>query len=209
MQLYLDKNYAAERLNGTIVRWRGKAVRVIGIAAISAVQILRTGENDAAPYNELDLNPVPLGYCNFNGTALYLSRSPVREDWKQGLRVGTMRATFSDGKVVKPLREDLDRFRDADEDENGPIRLKNIPDVEVAKTIEGEYPSLDDILTSLRRGGKKLTQLAYNRNFAVDINFNIFHKGEYLIGKFTSPETHAYQLDDKFWWAKEALEESF
>ncbi len=210
MQLYNDKNYAGERLNGTIVRYNEKAVRVIAIGNATAVQYLNNGVAENVPYARLDLNPVPLGYCNFGGNAIYLSRSPVREDWKQGLRPGTMRATFLEKpKALAINDEELHQLRRIGEEADFPLRLKNIPDVELAKTIEGVFPTLDEVLASLRRGGKKLLSLAYNRNFAVDTNLNIIHKGEYLIGKFTSPETHAYQLEDKFWWAKEALEESF
>lgn len=207
MQLYNDRVYAAERLNGTVVRAGDKAVRVIAIGAATAVQYLSNGIAENIPYNKLNLDPVPLGYCNFGGSAVYLSRSPVREDWKQGLRPGTMRATFLERPKALVVEEDDDQPRFGDV--GPPLRLKNIPDVELAKTIEGVFPTFDEVISALRRGGRKLVSLAYSRNFAIDTEYNIFHKGEYLIGKFTSPETRTYQLNDKFWWAKEALEESF
>ena len=53
MQLYNDRAYAAERLNGTIVRAGDKAVRVIAVGAATAVQYLSNGIAENIPYNKL------------------------------------------------------------------------------------------------------------------------------------------------------------
>jgi hypothetical protein len=89
MRTYEEPAYAATRLKECIVRLKdGTPVFVNGIARKDVV-----GYALATPdvplknkLEDLDINPVPLGYTNTAFGAVYVTRIPMREDWRQGLR---------------------------------------------------------------------------------------------------------------------------
>ena len=128
MLTYEEPGYAADRLTGTIVRHNEKAVKVGMVAGADAVEIVYVVANKRSlcPLKELDITPVPLGFCNYNGNVTYLSRCPVRQDWKQGLRSKTLRSSSPNWHVDE------------------------IPFKVIGTTIEGTFPSLDDSIKHLK-----------------------------------------------------------
>lgn len=81
-------DYANNKLSGSIVRLDKDPVLVNQVntqTGLTSCKILGTKENIAVPLKELNLDPVPLGYCNSVLTS-YVYRIPVR-NWKQGLRM--------------------------------------------------------------------------------------------------------------------------
>jgi hypothetical protein len=101
------------------------------------------GENNTShsvSLDGLDLTPVPLGFCNLLNTAVWVSRKPVRKYWRQGLGTGN---TFI-------------------HDFNG--KSHTFPNlVLLAKTIRGEYPSLDEARSLI---GQRAI-VAFHRHFAI------------------------------------------
>jgi len=194
MNNYNNQAYAANRLVGTIVRHKDKAisVQVVGNRVV-AIKLIG-GEQIEFPYKELDINPVPLGYANIGGKALYISRIPLRNDWKQGLRPKNMRYSLSKPNNGEIEEEDLLR--------------RELPNDVIGKTIEGIYPSYDDVVRAIANPGKKLQSMAYDRNFAIGVDGSIFHKGKYTVGTMIDAARRVFRLKDEFWWAKEALEET-
>lgn len=101
-----DVRYALNRLLDTIIRYNGKAVLVTNVTFVSPDQPLRVhafyiveehGENEIKDFiSKFDLTPVPLGFINFpeKKQASYLSRIPIREDWRQGLRQANSRTMW-------------------------------------------------------------------------------------------------------------------
>ena len=92
MQMYRNKEYAAARLIGTIVRTtEGIPIHIDGIIE-DAVRYrkIQNGEEAACLLKDLDINPVPLGYVKVGRGYQYASRLPKRDDWRQGLRNNTL-----------------------------------------------------------------------------------------------------------------------
>lgn len=189
MRNYDSEAYAVNRIVGTFVRHKdGTAIEVISIQDKQVVsKELLTNKERIFPYNELDINPIPLGYANTNGAAIYLVRSPMRNDWKQGARWKNLR-------WIEPGREDNLSDR--------------VPTKVLANVVHGLYPSYGDTVKALTGGKDRIFSKAWCRHFAMDVNWNIFHRGKYLIGKMLDPVRREYKLNDDYWWTKEALEES-
>ena len=81
MKNYTNVAYAQSRLVGTIVRVKGKAAYIDNISAkrVTYTDWITGGAEEAKP-EEMDITPVPLGYCNTQRTTPYLVRYPVRQD---------------------------------------------------------------------------------------------------------------------------------
>lgn len=196
MRNYDDQNYAANRLIGTYVRTvTGRAVEVRAIGGGTAVvKELLSNNEKIIPYNDLDITPVPLGYANLGGRSIYVVRSPMRNDWKQGARPKNLRWIENindedEGRMIAQLRDQL-------------------PTKTMGEIIEGIYPEFNGVIKALSDGRAKVFSMAWDRNFSLTRDWDIFHKGKYKIGKLINRLTKEYQLNDNSWWAKEALDES-
>ncbi len=189
MRNYDSEAYAQNRVVGTFVRHKdGTAIEVVNIAGKQVIaKELLTGKDRVFPYDELDINPIPLGYANTNGAAVYLARSPMRNDWKQGARWKNLRWITFGGE---------DNFRE------------RMPAKVLGGVVQGLYPTYNDTVKALTGGRDRILSKAWCRHFAMDVNWNIYHRGKYLIGKMIDPVRREYKLNDDYWWTKEALEES-
>lgn len=190
MKLYdlkdpVNLDYARSRLNGTIVRTDDRAVRVETISGRGKVvcTVLRTDEMIEVKWNNLDITPVPLGYVNSGGSAFYLTRIPMRRDWKQGLRGNNMGT--SNGRLLERLSDRV-----------------------LAKTIENTYPSFKEVFETMVKEGGAILSRAFSRNFSITNRLEIEYKGRFSIGKIDEANS-TYELYPKFDWAREALEEEF
>jgi hypothetical protein len=188
MILYPNVMYANNRLVGTIILYKGVPVTIndllpdINGEGVVYFTYLKDGKKGQAKYNQdFDLTPVPLGYTNYNGISLYLSRIPMRKDWKQGLRTATTRCLV-----------------------NGQVYEGQVPFSELYKTIAGDYPSIKKAIEHVQL--PQISSMSFNRAFAIDKALNIWHKGRSQIGKIINPKTHEYSLKDEFFWARETLE---
>lgn len=84
--MYKDAEYANSRLYETIVRLNGEPVMVGHVHGNMTCTISRDGEEEVVLLDDLDLSAPPLGYVNYRRGAVYLSRKPMRRDWRQGIR---------------------------------------------------------------------------------------------------------------------------
>lgn len=152
MSMYGDDwNYASSRLCETIVRLKGEPVYIYSVNPGMIAKYAKLDDLDNIAFcdaNELDLKPVPLGYCNYNKNACYLSRIPMRRDWRQGLRRGNF-ASLSG------------------------VDAERIPYGALAKTILGDYPTYKAALDAVR----KVKSMAWHRHWAVDGALQVFYKG--------------------------------
>lgn len=180
MQMYDDANYARTRLVDTVVMCRGLPVKVEDIKVKNAaVRVLNTNELLVVKTVELDITPVKLGYLNEDTQALYLTRTPMREDWRQGLRSMSIRVIGHGRDRYQPPAEGL------------------------FNTILGRYPALDvciDLVKSRLAGS-----LAFSRNFAIVGGDNLLYKGKWKVG--TIAKTKDYNLFPQFDWVREMLDE--
>lgn len=145
-----DHEYANSRLAETIVRLNGEPVYIINVSRGMKANCTRLDNDEAfvCDANELDLHPVPLGYCNYNKYACYLSRIPMRRDWRQGLRKGN---------YISLSGADASR----------------IPYDAVRKVIIGEFPTYKACLEAV----KKLKSIAWHRHWAIDAHGQLLYKG--------------------------------
>lgn len=153
-----DLEYAANRLEGTIVMLEGEPVYVntIGLDGLTDITWLKDRSEDECYIDDLDLvGQNKLGYVNLHSTAVYVGRMPLRNDWRQGIRIANL--SFSGNKG-------FDR----------------IPWPEFRKTILGEYPSFTEAKELICSGQSKV---AFSRHFALMQGGVILYK-ERTVGNY-------------------------
>lgn len=194
MELYKDKGYANGRLQGTIVRRKKIPVLVREIRgdAVSALNMV-TKEEEVFNYKELDITPVPLGYVNFNKHAFYLTRSPVRNDWRQGLRDRSMVWRWYS---YDDYTQQYALITKAGKDCGIPIDC-------LAKTIMDEYPTFRRALSSLKLLNKA-NSMSFSRFFAIRGDNSLMYR-TLKVGDIN--ENGKIVLLDKFFYLKESVQE--
>lgn len=187
MDKYVEPEYAATRLNETIVRLNGVPIMVTRVDEDGTVvgYYLNSLRSLVTTLNEIDINPVDLGYCNREvGEAIYLTRAPMREDWRQGLRHNTLRT--SDGR-----------------------RADYITLSELGRTIEGSFPTM--MVALGRVMSKAINSLAFSRDWA----FNNQADGDVIANYkgmsvgLVDPRSLTITLAPRFNWLNETLEEVY
>lgn len=85
-----DFEYARHKLCDSIVRYNNEPVFVVAVNNDGATKIhdLLNGKYETVNLKDLDLTPVPLGYCNWDNPT-YVTRLPSRS-WRQGIRSQTI-----------------------------------------------------------------------------------------------------------------------
>lgn len=150
--------YAKQRLVGTIVRIKNEPVKVVDISpkGIATAYFLKDDKEFFTDIDNLNLEPVPLGYINWRKNCYYMVRKPIREDWRQGLRMGNAAFIGEQGFMEFPRRE----LRD---------------------TILNQYPTFAQAVEAVTKQGA--TKVAFNRVFAVSSGKELFYK-ERVVGSF-------------------------
>ncbi len=185
--MYDTVDYAASRLNGTIVRHDGDPVTILEIGGrrnnlTCSYTTVATEEQGQDHLNAFDLTPVPLGFAWCPDGLAYLTRIPRRGDYRQGLRNNNYTSlTGVDHRAVLPQQ--------------------------LVKTIKGQFRSFESALDECVniRG----SHLAFNRNFALISNGNSQIGLHYRwFGKIGDVVNGLITLDDKYQHVQEFLEES-
>lgn len=180
MKTYEEAEYAANRLNETMVMLNGRAFFVNHIdieeAVVTGIVYEPMAKRAHCQLHELDITPVQLGYVNDDVACTYLVRAPMREDWRQGLRHNSMRT--SDGR-----------------------RADHISWNSIAATVENKFPSIKEAIQQV--ADRML--VAFSRSFAISNQGGVFYKDMFVgnIDLFTGTIT----LLPKFEWLNETLEE--
>lgn len=188
-----DFAYANSRIQGTVVRLKKdnepvyvQLVNNMGLCSVVAIEGMDQ-HMEAAPgtsmtirLDDLNLEPVPLGYVNTGGRALYLQRIPIRRGpGNQGLTQGNCGSTGE--------------------------RLWRFPNKSLRQCIIGKYPSFDKAVeeakVKTRNGNGKL--IAFHRHWAVGPD-TLYYKNELLVGTIVKGKP---VLDEKFNYLKESLTE--
>lgn len=188
MKSYDTAEYAGTRLIGTMILYKGVPVQVGNCEdKANGIRITATNVETGAMVQDylqnFDMTPPPLGYVNYGKGSIYLSRMPMRKDWKQGFRQNNL--TSTNGMVE--------------------LNMKSLSD-----TIQGKFPSIKEIISKIVKGGfdKKGINgsIAFDRNFAIHYNGVVWYKGLFSIGT-VSFETGAIKIDPAFDWVRESLAE--
>jgi hypothetical protein len=150
--------YARQRLLGTVVRIKDEPVKVTNISdkGIVTAHFLKDVKEFYTDLDNLNLEPVPLGYLNYRGSAYYVVRKPMREDWRQGLRIGNIAFIGEEGFMELPKEE-----------------LRN--------TILNSYPTFSEAVEAVTK--KKSRKVAFNRVFAVSSDKELLYK-QRVVGSF-------------------------
>ena len=190
MKNYTNVAYAQSRLVGTIVRVKGKAAYIDQITAkrISYTDWV-TGGAEEAKIEDMDITPVPLGYCNTMKVTPYLVRYPVRQDWKQGLRHKTLKTICNhDIKVTSEM----------------------IPWADVFKTINGEFPKFEEVLKIIHDNRGVVRSMAYSRDFAIYSDKTVWYKEQFAIGTVEDIDATdgIVSIKEEFEWVRDAFEAS-
>lgn len=187
-----DYRYAATRLDDTIARLMDgtpvyiQHVNVDGSVVYFDVEGLMRGDGPKATKLEnINAEPVSLGYMNAKTGCTYLSRVPVRR-WKQGLRLNE-NCTSSNGGLNQPDYEAL------------------------AKTIRGQYPKFSEVVKATGKvnnpfkGVKNSLMKAWHRFWAYDAGTSEVHYRGEVVGKVVDGHVN---LNPSFKYLQECLMES-
>lgn len=180
-----DWSYAKTRLEGTWVKYNKEPVFVERIDGCNSCLVLPMKPNGdygiefVVNMDDLDLCPFNLGYANLGDVALYVSRQPMRRDWKQGLRVENI--------VVSANGEPTTRYR---------IRSKGFYDM-----FMGTYPDFKQALTK----SKALGSCAWHKHWAATTGQVLQYKHGEVVGSIVNGKP---VLDKGFEYLKESLQES-
>lgn len=198
-----DTEYAATRLNETVVMYGGNPVEVRRIftagrmdalpayyeefgkplpkkrlARPVAIVNLLSGDRDIVELDKLDVNPVPLGYVNYQRIASYITRMPRRGDYRQGMRYGNIRS-------VSGLPAD------------------RIPYSSIAKCIINDFPTFQQVQEMMK--AKLGKSMAWHREWCLHVDGSVSHEGE-VVGRLLEGRV-ALEHEKKY--LQEALDESF
>lgn len=186
--IFDNQRDASNRLTGTVVLWKDKSAKVVGVNEDLRIMLHRLSDGlegvRKQDSKELQLMAPPLGYVNLKRGALYVLRKPVRM-WKQGL---DPRQLWCNGGGLVGIRTRWDGS-------------------EFAKCYDGDYPGIDEALKRFKSTNpfdqETPTSVAFSRQWAVDKAGRLHYKGR-DVGRMGDN----MRLDDKFGWLAEALEES-
>lgn len=137
-----DYNYANAKLAGSLVRF-GLTPVIVNEVDVDDGEVSFSyigGNHNHCHLDQLDLEPVPLGYVNHPQGCSYACRIPARH-WRQGLRDGLINVK---GRTA--------------------IRV-SITSRALVNTILGVYPSLSSCFDALANG--EATERAFSRDFAI------------------------------------------
>lgn len=144
--------YAKGRLENSLVRTVGGVP--VFIEQISGDGICTGSTLNGMPMalklRELNVLPVPLGYINFENTAVYTCRKPARK-WKQGLTSDNLYFVGGGNKIREAW-----------------------PFPSLEKTINNVYPSVD---VAAKVAKKNQSYCAFHRDFAVSSGQQLCYKG--------------------------------
>lgn len=151
--MYEDNlEYAEGRLRHTVVMLRGEPVFIRDIVSGDEVffsYLKEMEETYECSLSDLDVfGQNKLGYVNYGDSAYHLVRKPVRNDWRQGIRMANLTFTGEEG-------------------------FGNLPWLPLRNTILGSYPNFEEAVKVVERGHFKC---AFSRNFAVGMHHTLFYK---------------------------------
>lgn len=176
--MYGSLEYAHQKLRRTVVMHNEKSVIVLDVIGsddnIILVTETRESQRIEAPIEEFTIRGFKLGYANNADGCVYLSRMPMREDWRQGLRERNI--TMNDGRYRRGSSPSISR---------------------IMESLETTYPSMMDAFSKVKSGD--LETVAFSPAFCfkktrsgISLCYRDFRK----IGEVS--DDGSYKLSDKF-----------
>jgi hypothetical protein len=151
---------------GCVVMFKNKPVYVLHVSLDGTVMYrdMFSQRDEMAPFTLKEFGkPVPrIGFVNINNSVVYVSRSPVRK-YYMGVSLQNIECKLIMG-VDYPNGSQATKQR---------IQTLCIP--EMADAITNKYPSLADAAEKVKKFGGAC---AFDKQFAISANKDIFYKGE-------------------------------
>lgn len=136
-----DPRYAHAKLAGSVVRYKDDPVMVEAVHSHNDVSVYKVqGGMFSCRLNDLNLEPVPLGYVNHSRGSTYTLRVPARY-WRQGLRDSTLHVLGPTARRTSALSHSMVRC------------IKNI------------YPTIRDCVETVFVG--EVLERAFCREFSI------------------------------------------
>jgi hypothetical protein len=186
MRGYDTVAYARTRLLETIVMREKQPVMILAVEGVDDdIELIYNpileskGMLDKDKLSNFDLNPVSLGYVNHKNYAHYLMRTPMRKDWRQGLRM----LNIVDAEGSNPR---LISYRS------------------MAQTMMGKFPTFKSTLNTLSKGYEQLS-LAFHKDFSIKKEGGLEYKGIFNIGSVNMDNGNVLIEQS---WVREAFEEA-
>tara|TARA_R110000823_G_C15952958_1_gene502519 strand:+ start:5938 stop:6477 length:540 start_codon:yes stop_codon:yes gene_type:complete len=176
--MYDCEEYAASRLLDTLVRFRGKAVKVLCVFHDMTCDIyhMSGGWRAKVHLDDLDLRSPPLGFVNKGSGCMYIARKPMRHDWRQGVRPNSV----------------ID------------VRQNYRPSFEsIAKCIDGEFPTITKAFSMLSGDYK---EVALSREFSITRNRGKHMINYKWYGKVAVLEEGVPKLSSKYKYLQKEVE---
>jgi hypothetical protein len=184
-----DYQYAATRLCGSIVRKDRLPIYIHSISPNGDCEYSYLNNFlgvKMGHFDEINVDPIPLGYVNCKTNSIYCFRDPARK-YKQGLSSSVFR--------ILNVRANISW--------KSPY---------LSKTIAGNYPTPEKCLEEVECG--ETSMKAFSRFFAVGEKlkegYALFKKDLFIgLAKYNeNTEKCFFELEDKFNFLKEELEET-
>lgn len=152
---------------GCLLQVDGEYVYVIDISDTGVQTLLHVTSGDTFLRKQVDFDgykPINdrLGYVNFAGQAVYITRTTVRQ-YKVGLTARNI--SIGEGLIRDRLWETAVR------------ELQGMKAKQYVDTFQGRFPTLKDALKQLTNGA---TAVAFDRQFCVGNNMRVAYKDEYV-----------------------------
>jgi hypothetical protein len=142
-----------------------------------------TGEQQELNINDLSFSVGRLGYVNdrASGLATFLSRVPIRRDYRQGLRYSQL--CYLRNGSSNAISEHWMK-----------TNVKSIN-----KCLEQDYPSFETVTELVEEYN---VDVAFNRNFAISNKYKLLYKG-FVVGDLTKDDK--LKLNNQFNFVEEEL----
>lgn len=179
-----DVDYAQAKLTDSVVKVDNYPVHVLGVETSDSVRVKKLLDKNYfyVKLNDLDLEPLRLGYANYGNEACYVTRLPQRS-WKQGIRNSNMWSP----KIRVPIESPS-----------------------FVNLVLNNYPSLTLCLEYL--DCVEVKTIAFSKHFALGLKekrgFKVFYKN-FAVGYLDPQKSWLPKLDDSKQYLKELTEETF
>lgn len=199
--MYNNVEYARMRLVGTVIRYKKKLVYIMdvwesgdGDGIYCAHRGIGGGNQEEGKLIDYNLTALPLGNVNYGGVSSYMSRIPMRHDWRQGTRAANTLVS-NQGSHKNP---------------SVPIKTL-LKSRALSKCVNNIYPTVHECLDSL--DNEEVQGIAFSKVFSLTISrdalpgYAVYYKGNTQVG-FIKKGQNKIKLFDEYDHLKESVEET-
>lgn len=182
---YTESGYASSRLLDTYIVHNNEIQLVCDLRGSNFVLLNEKGNRSEASLKDMDLSPPRIGNVNYGLSSFYFSRVPLRRDYRQGFRGGSIRTTWAKNEEKNIWYE---------------IGLNDMWSLN--PYLRKEYPTLKDCVERVQ---DKYFVRAFCPDFSLDSSGALHHKSRNIVGEITQDEK-SFKLFNRYSYLQEALD---